>query len=111
MSANAVERFFETVADNEALRDQYWKAIAQTMESVMGPAIVQLAASKGYEFDVGELRQHLEERGAELSDDDLDGVVGGAGPLRGWLSNPWVLGAIVACAIAIPLAVDGDDAS
>ncbi|MDA1050458.1 MAG: carboxypeptidase-like regulatory domain-containing protein [Planctomycetota bacterium] len=40
---------------------------------------------------------------------------GGAGPSKGgghfgWLANPWVLGALVAAAIAIPLALD-DDAS
>jgi hypothetical protein len=29
----------------------------------------------------------------------------------GWLGNPWVLAAIVAAAIAIPLALDNDDAS
>jgi hypothetical protein len=28
-----------------------------------------------------------------------------------FLSNPWVLGGIVAAAIAIPLALDDDDAS
>lgn len=36
---------------------------------------------------------------------------GGGGGLGGhfaWLANPWVLAAIVAAAIAIPLAVDGD---
>lgn len=29
----------------------------------------------------------------------------------GWLANPWVLAGIVALAIALPLALDGDDAS
>ena len=29
----------------------------------------------------------------------------------GWLANPWVLAAIVAVAIAVPLALDDDDAS
>lgn len=29
----------------------------------------------------------------------------------GWLANPWVLGGIVALAIALPLALDDDDAS
>jgi len=33
------------------------------------------------------------------------------GPLLGFLANPWVLAAIVAAAIAIPLALDDDDAS
>ena len=35
---------------------------------------------------------------------------GGAGVL-GFLANPWVLGGLVAAAIAIPLALDDDDAS
>jgi len=36
---------------------------------------------------------------------------GGYGGVVGFLSNPWVLGGIVAAAIAIPLALDDDDAS
>jgi hypothetical protein len=35
----------------------------------------------------------------------------GGGGVIGFLSNPWVLGGIVAAAIAIPLALDDDDAS
>jgi hypothetical protein len=33
------------------------------------------------------------------------------GSALGWLANPWVLAAVVAAAIAIPLALDDDDAS
>lgn len=33
------------------------------------------------------------------------------GSALGWLANPWVLAGIVAAAIAIPLALDDDDAS
>jgi hypothetical protein len=44
-----------------------------------------------------------------------DGGKGGKGGLGGgyfgWLANPWVLGGLVAAAIAIPLALDDDDAS
>lgn len=36
---------------------------------------------------------------------------GGGGGILGLLSNPWVIGAGVAAAIAIPLALDDDDAS
>ena len=36
--------------------------------------------------------------------------LGGGGAL-GWLANPWVLAGVVAAAIAIPLALDDDDAS
>ena len=36
---------------------------------------------------------------------------GGGGGVIGFLSNPWVLGGIVAAAIAIPLILDDDDAS
>jgi hypothetical protein len=35
----------------------------------------------------------------------------GRGGVVGFLANPWVLGAIVATAIAVPLALDDDDAS
>jgi hypothetical protein len=35
----------------------------------------------------------------------------GGGGMLGWLANPWVLAAVVAAAIAIPLALDDDDAS
>lgn len=38
------------------------------------------------------------------------GLHQGAGHF-GWLANPWVLAGIVAAAIAIPLAIDDDDAS
>ena len=38
------------------------------------------------------------------------GGVGGGGVI-GFLSNPWVLAGIVAAAIAVPLALDDDDAS
>ena len=40
----------------------------------------------------------------------IRGGVGGGGVI-GFLSNPWVLAGIVAAAIAIPLALDDDDAS
>jgi hypothetical protein len=33
------------------------------------------------------------------------------GGLGGWLSNPWVLAAIVATAIAVPIALNDDDSS
>ena len=36
---------------------------------------------------------------------------GVAGSAFGWLANPWVLAGIVAAAIAIPLALDNNDAS
>ena len=39
------------------------------------------------------------------------GGAGGGGGMLGLLSNPWVIGAAVAAAIAIPLALDDDDAS
>jgi hypothetical protein len=39
------------------------------------------------------------------------GGLGGGGGVIGFLSNPWVLGGIVAAAIAIPLLLDDDDAS
>ena len=32
-------------------------------------------------------------------------------PVLGFLTNPWVLAGIVAAAIALPLALDDDDAS
>ncbi len=35
----------------------------------------------------------------------------GHGSAIGWLANPWVLAGVVAAAIAIPLALDDDDAS
>ena len=38
-------------------------------------------------------------------------VAPGGGGMLGFLANPWVIGAAVAAAIAIPLAVDDDDAS
>ena len=45
-----------------------------------------------------------------LGDTVVRGGVGGGGVV-GFLSNPWVLGGIVAAAIAIPLILDDDDAS
>lgn len=39
------------------------------------------------------------------------GAMNGGGGVIGFLSNPWVLAGIVAAAIAVPLALDDDDAS
>lgn len=39
------------------------------------------------------------------------GMFGHNGGHFGWLANPWVLGGLVALAIALPLAFDDDDAS
>jgi hypothetical protein len=111
MSKNTVGRFFDDVADDEALHEEYQKAIADAIESAIGPAIVNMAATHGYEFDTAAVRQHFEERGDELCDDNLDGVVGGmAGysPTMSFLRNPWVVGGIVSTAIAVPLAIRGD---
>ena len=38
-------------------------------------------------------------------------VRGANAPILAFLANPWVLAGIVAAAIAIPLALDDDDAS
>jgi hypothetical protein len=37
--------------------------------------------------------------------------LGNGGSALSWLANPWVLAGVVAAAIAIPLALDDDDAS
>ena len=43
-----------------------------------------------------------------VSDQEMRQVTGG-GPYRNILSNPWVLGTIVATAIAVPIAVHDDE--
>jgi hypothetical protein len=50
-------------------------------------------------------------RGFGQPDDGKQGKHGGGGGILSFLANPWVLAGGVAAAIAIPLALDHDDAS
>jgi len=107
MSDAAVALFFDRLKQDKALAGEYNAA----MSNAMLPAMVGFAGEHGFEFTANEMSSYLKERSQELSDKELEGV-SAAGTLSStrWLDNPWVIGAIVATAIAVPLPLDDDDA-
>jgi predicted ribosomally synthesized peptide with nif11-like leader len=117
MSGDSVSRFFEAVNRDEQLARDYRSALERAMENAVGAALVEVGARHGFELSSEDVRKHLRERAAELTDDQLEAVAGGlargrqiARPgIASFLKNPWVLGAIVATAIAVPLAISDED--
>ena len=86
MTTTAVQKFFETVGEDEALQAE----LAQALEAENDrEAVTQLAKAKGYDFSPEELWTEVQKRQAEaqdkveageLSDDDLEQVAGGLTP-------------------------------
>ena len=66
MSKENLERFMTQVADSEDLQ-------AKIGEEITGDALVALGAAHGCEFSIEDVQA-----GAELSDEALEGVAGGA---------------------------------
>ena len=66
MSKENLERFMTQVADSEDLE-------AKIGEEITGDALVALGAAHGCEFSIEDVQA-----GAELSDEALEGVAGGA---------------------------------
>lgn len=120
-----VERFFERLQEDKALNEEYRSALAAAIDTAVAATIREVARRHGFRFSAEAARAHLQPKVAELDDAQLDAVVGGVGGSftgasspgssfgsRSLLSsNPWMLGGIVAAAIAVPLATDRDDAS
>lgn len=113
MDSADVGRFFTRLKEDRALGEEYNTALNGAIETAVAATIQEVGARHGFRFSVAEARAYLEHRTAELSDEQLAAVSGGGLGSSGlrFLNNPWVLGGIVAAAIAIPLALDSDDAS
>jgi predicted ribosomally synthesized peptide with nif11-like leader len=66
-----IERFAKDAATNASLRDQL-KAVGTDQQ-----AVVKFANSKGYRFDMSDVKALSESTGGELTDSDLQQVSGG----------------------------------
>jgi predicted ribosomally synthesized peptide with nif11-like leader len=75
MAREAVEAFLRKLPEDDKLREAYAAALKRATES----ALFEAAHTGGFEFSVEELRAVLNEREAELSDDQLRQVAGGVG--------------------------------
>ena len=79
MAREAVEAFLRKLPEDDKLREAYAAALKRATES----ALFEAAHTGGFEFSVEELRAVLNEREAELSDDQLRQVAGGVGVFAG----------------------------
>jgi hypothetical protein len=122
MDDSQPERFFERVREDRALGQEYQSELKGAMEAAVAATIQKVAARHGFRFPLEAARAYLKRKAAELDDEQLAAVAGGAGPQHALgatrvspstpynpLSNPLVLAGIVAAAIAVPLAVGDDD--
>jgi predicted ribosomally synthesized peptide with nif11-like leader len=75
MANEALATFFDRLAKDDVIRDAYAASLKRAVEGAM----LETARSAGLEFTVEELREALEERASELSEDQLDKVAGGVG--------------------------------
>ena len=73
MAREAVEKFLQELPESETLREAYANALKRATES----ALAEVARTAGFEFSVDELRAVLDERSAQLSEDQLQQVAGG----------------------------------
>jgi hypothetical protein len=80
MSLSEIERFAADLKSNTALRAEAEKAQADQSHATPMIRAVAFAASKGYGFTADEAKQHAKARaaaaGKQLTDAELDGVVG-----------------------------------
>ncbi len=79
MARDAVAKFLQRLGDDAALREAYAASLKRATEAAM----VERARAEGYEYTVEELRAVLEERTAELTDEQLGQVAGGVGTFGG----------------------------
>ena len=84
MSDAEIQRFRTDLKSNAALKAEAEKAQADKSHATPFDRAVAFAASKGYIFTVDEVRTRAKARakadGKELTDAELDGIAGGAGP-------------------------------
>ncbi len=106
MSEVAVSQFFEKLQKDKALAGHYNTAVSNAIL----PAMVAVAAQHGFEFTAQELSRYLKKESHELSEQELENIsaAGPLGPLSA-LTNPWVIGGLVAAAIAVPVAINDDE--
>ena len=74
MSKSEMSRFVAAVSADAALQ-----ALAKAKGSDI-PGIVDLAKSKGYDIGAADIEEHVRARRAELTEEDLGAVAGGAVP-------------------------------
>jgi predicted ribosomally synthesized peptide with nif11-like leader len=74
MSKATVNEFFKSLESDEVLQRQV-KSVSSSDE------IVQIASTRGYEFNVQDLQEYMREadENEELSIDELEAVAGGLG--------------------------------
>ncbi len=83
MSVSEIERFKKDVTENTALKEEFIQA--GTAEE----AVVSFASGKGYDFTVDELKAEIEEKKANLSNEDLEKVAAaGLIPTVSFISEP-----------------------
>lgn len=94
MSAEAVAKFLDQVAQDKALGEEVRGLIAEREEQAAFE-LVDFAANRGYEFTATELRKHLaglEQKTVELSEAELEAVAGGLMTNLGRVSIRTLLG-------------------
>src|SRR5438309_1437771 len=86
MSIAEIERFAADLKSNEGLRAEAAKAQTDKSHATPFARAAAFAASKGYAFTADEAKERAEATakaaGKILTDDELEGVAGGNGPVR-----------------------------
>lgn len=96
MSESSLSRFFQALNQDEELAREYHTTVGQAVRSAVWPAIVEVAAKRGMEFSPEELGAWLTEQHAELSEEALEGVTGGARYLPSKFPSLAILGVAAA---------------
>ncbi|HVT52818.1 MAG TPA: Nif11-like leader peptide family RiPP precursor [Dongiaceae bacterium] len=76
MSKSEMTRFVAAVNADAGL-----KALAKAKGTDV-PGVIQLAHSKGYDIGEADVEEYVQSRRAELTEEDLGAVAGGAAPSR-----------------------------
>ncbi len=109
MSQAELERFNRDVQENEQLRGEFIENAANIAE------LAEYAKTKGYDWDLKDLKDLLEAKKGELSDEELDKAAGGhfihhfihIHPSTGqvvWISGTGVVQADIVVAEAVSVA-------
>ena len=105
MSETAVSDFFEKLKTDKSLAGEYNAKVSRAIV----PAILDVAARHGYGFTSQELGKYLKDKPHELSEQELESVSAGGPFVGSMLTSPWVIGGLIATAIAVPTAVHDDE--
>lgn len=90
--------------------DDHGRFVAQGLKGGVYQLVTSDGASLYRAWTEGTAPPAAENAALVVAGQTARGQLGGGG-LRAWLSNPWVLAAIVATAIAVPIAVNDDDST